>query len=160
MDPIRHSRVRLNTGTLLLLGLLLVSADTSAAVASLYDRLGGAPVVNAIASDLIDRTSASHQLGRSFEGAKIDRIKRLLAEQICELAGGPCVYSGDAMREVHAGHEISQAEFYGMVEILQGVLHEHHVALRERNELLALLAPMERDVVEPPKKFAGVQAPR
>ena len=160
MGQIRRSAFCLNTGTLVLVGLLLVSVKTSAAVASLYDRLGGAPVVNAIASDLIDRTSASHQLGRSFEGAKIDRIKRLLGEQICELAGGPCVYSGDPMREVHAGHEISQAEFYGMVEILRDVLHEHHVALRERNELLALLAPMERDVVEPPKKVVGVQVPR
>ena len=70
------------------------------------------------------------------------------------------MYSGDPMREVHAGHEISQAEFYGMVELLQVVLHEHHVAMRERNELLALLAPMERDVVEPPKKLNEGQARR
>ncbi|MDP9007251.1 MAG: hypothetical protein M3N91_00830 [Pseudomonadota bacterium] len=54
------------------------------------------------------------------------------------------------MREVHAGHHIGETEFHGMVQILRVSMRQHRVALRERNELLALLAPMERDVVEPP----------
>jgi hemoglobin len=118
------------------------------AAASLYARMGGEPVVTAIANDLIDRVLADRRLKRSFAGSKIPRIKRLLAEQICALAGGGCTYSGDSMREVHAGHHISEAEFFGMVEKLRATLIAHRVALRERNELLALLAPMKRDIVE------------
>lgn len=115
---------------------------------SLYERLGGAPVVTAVANDLVDRVLADPKLKRSFAGSKIPRIKKLLAEQICALTRGPCEYTGDSMRDVHAGHQISEAEFYGMVEQLRATLISHGVHLRERNELLALLAPMKRDIVE------------
>ena len=119
------------------------------APAPLYDRLGGQAGVAAIAAALIDRVTADPRLARSFKDAKLDRIKRLLAEQICDLSGGPCRYSGDSMKEVHAGHHISEAEFYGMVADLRDVLKERHVSQGATNELLRLLAPMKRDVVEP-----------
>ena len=53
------------------------------------------------------------------------------------------------MKQVHAGHHISEAEFYGMVADLRTVLKERHVSQGATNELLRLLAPMKRDVVEP-----------
>ena len=110
--------------------------------------------VAAIADTLIDRVSADPILGRSFKDSKLDRIKTLLAEQICDLSGGPCRYSGDSMNEVHAGHQISEAEFYGMVADLREVLKERHVSQGATNELLRLLAPMKRDVVEPARTAA------
>jgi hemoglobin len=129
--------------------LLLLSGIAAAAQARLYDALGGEAGVSAIAGSLIDRVSADPKLGRSFKDSNLDRIKRLLAEQICDLSGGPCRYSGDSMREVHAGHHISEAEFFGMVADLRTVLKERHVSQGATNELLRLLAPMKRDVVEP-----------
>jgi hemoglobin len=115
---------------------------------SLYARMGGKPVVIAVVAETLDRVVADPRLNPPFRGSNIRRIKRLLAEQICELAGGGCTYSGDSMREVHANHHITEAQFYGVVEILRRSLRHHHVGLRERNELLALLAPMKRDIVE------------
>jgi len=134
----------------------VVAAGVGAAAgqSSLYDRLGGAPGVAAIADTLINRVTADPLLKRSFQDADLGRIKRLLAEQICDLSGGPCRYSGDSMKEVHAGHHISEAEFYGMVADLRVVLKERNVAQRTTNELLRLLAPMKRDVVEPAKSSA------
>jgi hemoglobin len=132
-----------------------VSAVASAgASSSLYDRLGGEAGVAIIANELIDRVSADPRLGRSFKDSNLERIKRLLAEQICDLAGGPCQYSGDSMKEVHAGHHISEAEFYGMVADLRVVLKQRHVSQGATNELLRLLAPMKRDVVEPAQTAA------
>jgi hemoglobin len=133
----------------LALSLLLLAALPAGAKASLYDRLGGQIGVAAIAGSLIDRVSADPILGRSFRDSKLERIKNLLAEQICDLSGGPCHYSGDSMKDVHAGHRISEAEFYGMVADLREVLKERHVSQGATNELLRLLAPMKRDVVEP-----------
>jgi hemoglobin len=117
---------------------------------TLYSRLGGESGVTAIADTLIDRTVADPLTGPNFKGSNLARIKRLLAEQICDLADGPCRYSGDSMKEVHAGHEISEAMFYRMVEILRTELHERGVDQRSINQLLRLLAPMKRDVVERP----------
>ena len=131
---------------LLLAGVGLCTAH--GASATLYDRLGGEAGVAAIAGQLIDRVVADPDLGRSFKDSNIDRVKRLLAEQICDLSGGPCKYSGDSMHEVHAGHHISEAEFYGMVNDLRIILKSRHVDQRAANELLRLLAPMKRDVVE------------
>ena len=132
-----------------LITLLLLGGTATASQAPLYDRLGGAPGVAAIADTLIDRVSADPKLGRSFKDSKLERIKKLLAEQICDLSGGPCRYSGDSMKEVHAGHHISEAEFFGMVADLRAVLKERHVSQGAANELLRLLAPIKRDVVEP-----------
>jgi len=115
---------------------------------TLYARLGGATGVRTIADTLIDRVVADPVTGPSFKDTNVRRIKRLLAEQICDLAGGPCHYSGDPMKEVHAGQHISEAQFYVMVATLKDVLKEQRVALGARNELLRLLAPMKRDVVE------------
>jgi len=138
--------VTLRTGFMLI---CCICATAAAAKSTLYERLGGEPGVTAIANTLIDRVVADPITGPSFKDTKISRIKRLLAEQICELANGPCHYSGDPMKEVHAGQHISQAQFYVMVDTLRDVLKERHVDLRSRNELLRLLAPMKRDVVEP-----------
>ena len=129
--------------------LVLIAGAASGATPHLYERLGGADGVAAIAGTLIDRVSSDPKLGRSFKDAKLDRIKKLLAEQICDLSGGPCRYSGDPMKEVHAGHHISEAEFFGMVADLRDVLRERRVSEGAANELLRLLAPMKRDVVEP-----------
>jgi hemoglobin len=127
----------------------LALAALAQARAPLYERLGGADGVTAIADALIDRVAADPRLGRSFEDTNLKRIKTLLAEQICDLSGGPCRYSGDSMKESHAGLHISEAEFYGMVADLRDILHERHVSRGATNELLRLLAPMKRDVVEP-----------
>ena len=132
-----------------LITLLLLGGAATASQAPLYDRLGGAPGVAAIADTLIDRVSTDPKLGRSFKDSKLERIKKLLAEQICDLSGGPCRYSGDSMKEVHTGHHISEAEFFGMVADLRVVLKERHVSQGAANELLRLLAPIKRDVVEP-----------
>jgi len=121
---------------------------------SLYERLGGQNGVANIANALIDRVATDPTLGRSFKGSNLGRIKTLLAEQICDLSGGPCHYSGDPMKQVHAGQHISEAEFYNMVATLRDVLKQQHVSQGASNELEGLLAPMKRDIVEsaqPPK---------
>jgi hemoglobin len=130
----------------------LAGLAAAGASPTLYDRLGGESGVAAIAGSLIDRVSSDPILGRSFKDTNLKRIKKLLAEQICDLSGGPCHYSGDSMKEVHAGHHISEAEFYGMVATLRGILKQQHVSLGATNELLRLLAPMKRDIVEPAQK--------
>jgi hemoglobin len=127
---------------------------------SLYGRLGGQAGVAAIADTLIDRVVANPVTGPNFKDSKIERIKRLLAEQICDLSGGPCHYSGDPMKDVHAGHQISESMFYVMVDTLRDVMKERHIDVRSRNQLLRLLAPMKRDVVEHATNKPAVPAPR
>lgn len=129
----------------LLTALLALPAS---AAPTLYERLGGEAAMTRIARALIERTASFHQTARSFAETDLDAISKSLAVQLCDVSGGPCTYAGDSMRDVHAGQDITQSELYGMVELLEDVLREQGVGLREKNELLALLAPMKRDVVE------------
>jgi hemoglobin len=128
-----------------LLARAVIAAETG--TPTLYERMGGAATIAAVSNQLIDETAAKPELKRSFDGVNIPRVKTMLIEQICALANGPCTYTGDTMVDVHAGLNITEAEMYGMVELLREIMIRHKVGLRERNELLALLAPMKRDVV-------------
>lgn len=127
--------------------LLLAACAATPPERSLYDRLGGAPVVGRVVGQLIDRTAADPRTKRSFEGTKLARVKEKLAEQLCELAAGPCKYTGDPMREVHKGLKNTEAELSLMVQFLREALEANGVGEREKNELLRLLAPLKRDIV-------------
>jgi hemoglobin len=131
---------------------LLAGTAVAGVSGTLYESLGAETGVAAISDALIERVASDPVLGRSFADTNLARIKKLLAEQICDLSGGPCRYSGDPMREVHAGHHITEAEFYRMVDTLRAILKERHVSMSATNDLLRLLAPMKRDVVEPAAK--------
>lgn len=115
--------------------------------ASLYERIGGEPVIRAVVADLVDRTASNPRANQSFEGVNLKNLKLSITEQICALTGGPCTYGGDDMRTVHKGLDINELEFNVLVEDLRFVLDHHGVGTREKNELLRILAPMKPDVV-------------
>src|SRR3954462_10247004 len=77
---------------------------------SLYARLGGTPKVTAFVSQTIDKVAADPHMNRSFDKVNMQHVKDMLVEQICSISGGGCAYTGDTMRDVHAGHHISNAE--------------------------------------------------
>ena len=127
--------------------LLGACATTPQATPTLYDRLGGERVVRQIAYETIERSSTDPRTSRSFKDVKVQRVKDKLYEQICELAGGPCKYTGDPMKEVHKGLKNTEGEFYLLVQFLRDAVDRAGVHEREKNELLRLLAPMKRDIV-------------
>ena len=118
-----------------------VFADT------LYERLGGEAGVARFVGQTIDLTASDPLTKRSFEQVDLKKLKQKIAEHICALTDGPCKYSGDPMKVVHQGLDITEAEFYGMVEILRGTLNRAQVPEGAKNELLRILAPMKREIV-------------
>ena len=127
--------------------LACTAAPGLAADPTLFARLGGQPAMDAIADQVVEGSKADPVAGHHFDKVNIKRLKEQLSLHLCSLTGGPCVFDGDDMKTIHAGLNINQAEFYAMVERLRDVLDRRGVAAREKNELLALLAPMKRDVV-------------
>jgi hemoglobin len=128
---------------------LLAAACATPPTASptLYERLGGEKVVRQVAYETIQRSSTDPRTSRSFKDVKVQRVKDKLYEQICQLSGGPCTYSGDPMPQVHKGLKNTEAEFYLLVQFLRDALDHAGVGDREKNEVLRLLAPMKRDIV-------------
>ena len=96
---------------------------------------------------MIDRSTRDARTQRTFEKINVKRLKEKVEEQICALADGPCTFAGDDMKQSHAGLNITESEFYGFVEVLIEVLDSNGIGLKEKNQLLVILAPMKRDIV-------------
>ena len=114
---------------------------------TLYSRLGGEKVVRQVVNETIDQASTDPRTKRSFADVKLQRVKDNIHDQICSLTGGGCKYTGDPMDKVHKGLANTEAEMNLVVQWLRDALDRHGVQTREKNELLAILAPMKRDIV-------------
>ncbi len=127
--------------------LLFAPSAGIAETESLHARLGGQPAVVQVVDELIETYRDDPKAVHLFGKVNFKRLKQKLSEQICAITGGPCTFDGDDMKTTHAGLPITEADFYGLVERLRVILDRHGIGAREKNELLALLAPMKRDVV-------------
>jgi hemoglobin len=85
-----------------------------------------------------------------FRNAKPEHINKQLVSQVCELTGGPCVYQGPDMATAHENFMITAADFNALVEALQRAMDQRAIASSTQKRLLALLAPMNRDIVNSP----------
>lgn len=131
-----------------LLTLLLAGcASSGMPKASLYERLGGAEGIDAITFDLLARSMADPRIAEDFVEADLVNLHGRLVEQLCALSGGPCTYGGRDMRAAHAGLGLTEADFNALVEHLVDAMRARGVPLSAQNELLAILAPMRREVI-------------
>jgi hemoglobin len=97
------------------LGLSMAAAPVTAANLSLYDRLGGQEAIHAVVDEFVANVAADERINRFFASTDIARLKRLLAEQICAGAGGPCTYSGRDMKSTHAAMGVDGSHFEALV---------------------------------------------
>lgn len=117
---------------------------------SLYDRLGGKSSISAVVDQFVANVAADTRINGRFATTDIRKLKGHLVDQVCMATGGPCTYSGRDMRTTHAGMKISNGDFEALVEDLVKSLDTFKVPAREKGELLDLLGPMRKDIVEAP----------
>lgn len=79
---------------------------------------------------------------------EINGSKECLTSQLCELTGGPCKYTCRNMKDTHAGMGVTTADFNALVEDLVTTLNKFKVGKPEQDQLLAILGPMQKDIVE------------
>ena len=125
--------------------------DSGAAAApSLYKRLGGREGIATVVGDFVGNMAADPRVKERFAGMKpadVEKLKSNLADQICDATGGPCSYLGRDMKTVHTGMKITEAEWSATVENLTKALDKNNVGAKEKQELIAALAPMKGDIV-------------
>ena len=117
------------------------------APAGLYAALGEKPGIDRLAGDFVARLLRHPRIGAHFQEAKPEALQQSLAEQFCALSGGPCTYQGADMLDVHADMDIDKGDFNALVEVLQRAMDAQGIAFSQQNRLLALLAPMHRDII-------------
>ena len=139
--------VRVSVAGLLALSLMAGSGFAQAKM-SLYERLGGKEAITAVVDEFVARVAADSRINRFFEGTEIKTLKMHLFNQICEASGGPCKYTGRSMKDAHRGMGVGSGDFDALVENLVGALDKFKVGKPEKDQLLAVLGPMQKDIVE------------
>lgn len=122
---------------------------TAAPNDQLYQAFGQKAGLVALMDDFMTRLLADPRTGPHFQPANQQRIKEQLVDQLCALGGGPCVYKGADMQSSHANLDIKKSDFNALVEVLQQSMDAKGIPFRKQNEMLALLAPMHRDIITP-----------
>lgn len=145
---LKKPRFKRTRSAILLTAIMIAPASVQAADRTLYDDLGGHDGVTAIISGLLDYTLDDDRIAHTFDNSDVERVERLLVEQICELSGGPCTYSGVSMAKSHRGLDLNMMHFNALVENLQRAMRDEDISNGTQNRLLALLAPMKPDVVD------------
>jgi len=115
---------------------------------SLYDRLGGKDAITAVVETFVGKVGGDKRINGYFASTDLGKLKMHLVNQICSASGGPCTYTGRTMKQTHAGMGGTDAAFQALVEDLVSALDQHKVGKTEKDELLAVLGPMKRDIVE------------
>ena len=117
------------------------------APAGLYQALGEKAGITRLMDDFVDRLMKDPRIGVQFKDTKPAAFKESLRDQICQLSGGPCDYKGADMKSAHADMDINKGHFNALVEVLQAAMDAQGIPFAQQNRLLALLAPMHRDVI-------------
>jgi hemoglobin len=129
------------------LGATPAQAEGGPPDAALYHALGDQAGIASLMTDLVGRLKADPKIGHFFEHTQAQGLADSLTEQLCAVTHGPCVYKGANMKKAHADLDIHQADFNRLVELLQDTLDAHQIPFHTQNQLLALLAPMYRQMV-------------
>ena len=120
---------------------------------SLYDRLGGLKGITVVVDDFIDRLVANEELNRNpaidagRKRSPAPYLKFQVSQLVCEVTGGPCKYTGNAMRESHVHLNISEQEWGVMAEEFKKSLDTFKVPAAEQKELFDIVGTTKADIV-------------
>ena len=128
------------------------AAQATVAAPTLYDRLGGTPVLTAVVDSFVTHVMADTRINKHFQRIAGDTVatqsfKQKLLDQLCQGASGPCTYAGLDMKSAHQGMNLTDADFDALMENLDKALDSAGVSQRNKDELRDVLSPLRADIV-------------
>ena len=120
---------------------------------SLYERLGGVKPISLVVDDFIDRLVANDILNANpmiKEGRKHSPdayLKFQVTNLVCQVSGGPCVYTGLGMKESHTHMNITENEWQVMRDEFKKTLDKFQVPEKEQKELFDIVESTKKDIV-------------
>jgi methyl-accepting chemotaxis protein len=123
------------------------SAPNSAVVDCIYDRIGGAPALQAAVDDFYDRVLADPDLVGFFSNLNMKALKFKQRAFFAQALGGPSEYRGRDMRTAHARFKIAQRHFDKVAGHLVDTLQSLGVDQDTIGEIVAAVAPLAAEIV-------------
>lgn len=116
---------------------------------STYQAFGQREGINKLMKAFVQDLMADDRTRPFFQSVDHQRLVAMLTEQVCQATGGPCEYRGRSMTDAHRGMGVKREHFNALVEVLQRTMDRANVPFRDQNKLLAVFAPMYRDIEQP-----------
>jgi hemoglobin len=99
---------------------------------SLFEELGGEPVLRKIVDRFVDRLFDDVMIGFFFQAASRERVKAKEYEFAAKHLGAPVEYTGRAIDAAHRRHPIMTGQFMRRLQILRETLEEFGAPERVR----------------------------
>lgn len=122
------------------------TTSNTEAPTGLYEQLGKRAGIANIVEDLLYRIVEDDRINEHFAGIDVEQFHTHLTDQLCNVSGGPCTYTGRGMRESHADMNITDTEFNALAENLILAMDENGVPTSAQNRLIKQLVPMYPDI--------------
>ncbi len=128
-------------------------AQQAGAQKSLYERLGGLKGITVVVDDFINRLVVNKTLNKNpainagRKSSPAPYLKYQVSELVCQATGGPCKYTGKAMKESHAHLNISEKEWEVMAGEFKKSLNKYKVPAAEQKELFEIVEKTKADIV-------------
>ncbi len=120
---------------------------------SLYERLGGYDAIAAVVDALMVRIKDDDKLRRFYDHRGADGIAReqqLLVDFLCASTGGPMVYTGRDMKNLHVGMRLDEEDWKRAMVHLTATLEAFEVPEQEKGEVLGFTESLKPEIVEVP----------
>ena len=128
-------------------------AEEATTASPLFDRLGGLKGITLVVDDFIDRLVINETLNQNpaidagRKASPAPYLKFQVSQMVCAVTGGPCKYTGLAMKDSHAHLNISEKEWGVMAGEFQKSLDKFKVPVAEQKELFAIVGTTHDDIV-------------
>ena len=113
---------------------------------SLYQQLGEREGIANVVEDLLYLIVDDDRINQQFKGMDVDQFHHNLTDQLCELSGGPCTYTGREMRELHSDMAITDTQFNALAENLILAMEKNDIPTGAQNRLIKQLVPLYPDI--------------
>ncbi|BCD98877.1 group I truncated hemoglobin [Marinagarivorans cellulosilyticus] len=114
---------------------------------SLFERIGGAPAVDAAVDIFYRKVLTDDRISHFFDSVDMDAQIAKQKAFLTMAFGGPNNYSGKDMREAHKHMNLTEEHFNAVVENLAATLTELGVKEDDINEIAGIAISVKDDIL-------------
>lgn len=118
----------------------------------LFERLGGAPGINALVEDIVALHMENPEIRVRFRPYldtpdKLAMTKRHLCAFLEAGSGGTAQYAGRSMPDAHRGMNISEAEYMAALDDILTALRKNNIDEQSQKDVLAIAYSLKGDII-------------
>jgi len=114
---------------------------------TLYEKIGGQPVVVQIVDDFYKRVLADDTINHFFANTDMEKQRRHQTAFISHALGGPNQYTGRSMEKAHAGLDLQPEHFEAIANHLGESLAEYGLTEEELKSVLERISTLKEAVL-------------